>query len=124
MSGLASVETVPWEDPTSRQENPARIVRVVGEIDLSNARDVMDAVAAALPHDRARVVLDLSPTAYVDSAGIAGLFRLAERVQQRRQRLHLVVPGHSPIRKVIELTGLDQVVPVFESLEAVEEPGP
>lgn len=123
MSALARVETVPWGGLAQGRETTTWAVRVVGEIDLSNAREVIDDVSGALPHDTPRVVLDLSTTAYVDSAAIAGLFRLAERVQQRRQQLQVVVPLHSPIRKVIELTGLDQLVPVLDTLDAIDGPG-
>lgn len=94
----------------------ARLVRVSGEVDLSNAHDVMDSISAAVPHDATRVILDLSTTAYLDSAGIAMVFRLAERLAHRRQELRLVVPQHSPIRAVLELTDVPRVVPVEETV--------
>jgi len=87
------------------------IVRISGEIDLSNAAHVRDAIGADLP-DLPVVVLDLTDTEYLDSAGIAMLFRLAERLSYNRQELQLVVPPDAPIRAVIRLTKLDQVVSV------------
>jgi anti-anti-sigma factor len=100
----------------------ARLVRVIGEIDLSNARDLMDAIGNAVPSDASRVVVDLSETAYVDSAGIAMIFRLAERLSYSRQELRLVVPADAPIRRVLELTKVHQVIPVQDSI--VEAPDP
>jgi anti-anti-sigma factor len=94
--------------------NGTAVVRVVGEIDLSNAGQVRDALGAAIP-DLPRVVVDLSGTEYLDSAGIAMLFRLAERLSYNRQELQLVVPADAPIRAVLRLTKLDQVVPVKDS---------
>ena len=94
-----------------RTEHGTEIVRVSGEIDLSNAALVRDAIGAALP-DLPVVVLDLTGTEYLDSAGIAMLFRLAERLSYNRQELQLVVPVDAPIRAVIGLTRLDQVVSV------------
>lgn len=90
--------------------NSTTIVRVSGEIDLSNAEDVRDAIGAAVPDAATLIVLDLSDTAYVDSAGIAMIFRLAERLGYNRQELRLVVPPDAPIRAVIRLTKLDQVI--------------
>ncbi|MGO4599118.1 STAS domain-containing protein [Terrabacter sp. 2RAF25] len=106
MSELARVRT--------HREGSTQIVRITGEVDLSNARDVIDAVGHAVPEDVTRIVLDLTDTTYVDSAAIATLFRLSERLRDRRQDLRLVVPRTSPIRAVVELTRLSQVIPVDE----------
>jgi len=45
------------------------------------------------------------------------LFRLAQRLDYNRQELQLVVPADAPIRTVIRLTKLDQVVPVKDSAD-------
>jgi len=94
--------------------NGTETVSVFGEIDLSNATKVRDAIGAALP-DLPVVVVDLSGTAYLDSAGIAMFFRLAERLSYNRQELRLVVPPDASILKVIRLTKLDQVITVNDS---------
>ena len=88
-----------------------QVVTVTGEIDLSNAARVRDAIGAALP-DLPQVRVDLSGTEYLDSAGIAMLFRLAERLSYNRQELELLVPLDGPIRAIISLTRLDQVIRV------------
>jgi len=62
------------------------------------------------------VDVDRSGTAYLDSAGIAMIFRLAERLSYSRQEFRLVVPPDAPIRAVIRLTKLDQVIPVQDSI--------
>ncbi len=103
MTDLARVEAVTVDG--------IEIVRVAGEIDISNAALVRDAVGAAIP-DLAEVVVDLSDTEYLDSAGIGMLFRLAQRLGYNRQELHLVIPSNAPIRAVIRLSGLDLVIPV------------
>jgi anti-anti-sigma factor len=91
--------------------------------DLSNARQVMESIAGAVPSEAALVVVDLSDTSYLDSAGIAMIFRLAERLGHRRQELRLVVPADSPVRGVIELTNVPGVVPVEEAILLAAEPG-
>lgn len=99
------------------------VVRVSGEVDLSNARQVMESIAGAVPSEAALVVVDLSDTSYLDSAGIAMIFRLAERLGHRRQELRLVVPADSAVRGVIELTNVPGVVPVEEAIPLAAEPG-
>lgn len=92
------------------------VVRVRGEIDLSNAALVRDAIVAAVSETADVVVVDLSETAYLDSAGIAMLFRLADRLSVGRQELRLVVPPDAPIRAAIRLTNLDQVIAVLDEI--------
>lgn len=106
MSELARVRT--------QRDGATQLVRISGEVDLSNARDVIEAVAHGVPDDVTLIVLDLTDTTYIDSAAIATLFRLSERLRDRRQDLRLVVPQASPIRAVVELTRLSQVIPVDE----------
>ena len=113
MSELARVRT--------QRDGATQLVRISGEVDLSNARDVIDAVAHGVPDDVTLIVLDLTDTTYVDSAAIATLFRLSERLRDRRQDLRLVVPQASPIRAVVELTRLSQVIPVDEVAPAGAE---
>jgi anti-sigma B factor antagonist len=96
--------------------NGSRVVRVRGEIDLSNAAQVRDAIGAVLDGE-ALVVVDLSDTAYLDSAGIAMIFRLAERLTYSRQELRVVIPPDAPIRAAVRLTKLDQVIRVLDSIE-------
>ena len=108
MSELARLET--------RRVGDIQLAALSGEVDLSNARPLLDTVAASTPDDTSLVVLDLSATTYLDSAGIAGLFRLAERLRIRRQDLLLVVPPGSPIRAVLRLTNLDHVIQVDDAL--------
>jgi anti-anti-sigma factor len=99
-----------------RRVGDTQLVAISGEVDLSNARSLFDTVAASTPDDTSLVVLDLSATTYLDSAGIAGLFRLAERLRIRRQDLRLVVPPGSAIRPVLRLTHLDHVIQVDDAL--------
>ncbi|WP_020145619.1 STAS domain-containing protein [Terracoccus sp. 273MFTsu3.1] len=107
MSDLARVDT--------RRAGTTQLVRITGELDLSNARELTDAVGHAVPDDVTLVVVDLSGTTYLDSGGIAAFFRLSQRLRDRRQDLRLVVPDASPIRAVVELTRLSQVIPVDQS---------
>ena len=88
MSELAHLEM--------RRVGDTQLAAISGEVDLSNARPILDTVAASTPDDTSLVVLDLSATTYLDSAGIAALFRLAERLRIRRQDLRLVVPPAHP----------------------------
>jgi anti-anti-sigma factor len=83
VSDLARVEGV--------RQGTICLVRVHGEIDLSNAQEVSTAIGSAMGQEARRLVVDLSDITYLDSSGVALLLRLAERLQTRRRQLHLVV---------------------------------
>jgi anti-anti-sigma factor len=104
------------------ERHPDRVthVHVSGDIDLANVDEVRHAITTALSDDPAGVVLDLSDTAYLDSAAISMLFRLAQRLGHRRQQLSLVVPKDAPIRAVLELTRIDTVIALHDAVEDVE----
>jgi anti-anti-sigma factor len=91
---------------------------VIGEVDLSNAADIGERLASAVPGDAVRVVLDLSRTPYMDSQGLAMLFRFAEKCGWQRQELRIVAPRDSAIRMTLELTRIGDVVPIDDSAPA------
>jgi anti-sigma B factor antagonist len=93
------------------------VIRLYGEVDISNDREVLSAIEMAVPHSALRLIVDLTHTTYLDSAGLALLMRLAERLQVRRQQMLIVSPRGSPVRTVLELTGLPLVVPLEARLE-------
>lgn len=107
MSDLARVE--------SSLVGATEVVRITGELDLSNAQPLTDGIGQGIPEHVTLVVLDLAGTTFLDSAAIACLFRLGQRLRDRRQDLRLVIPRHAPIRAVVELTRLSLVVPVDDS---------
>src|SRR5438128_10732499 len=75
----------------SEQHGSVCLVRIFGEIDMSNDRDVLSEIEVAVGRETDRLVVDLTHTTYLDSAVLALLLRLAERMQARRQMLIGVV---------------------------------
>jgi len=92
------------------------VARMQGEVDASNVQEMADRLRSLLSNRSVALVIDLSATTYLDSAGINMLFALAEELRGRQQRLALVVGNGSPIGRMITLTGLDQTVPVRSAL--------
>jgi anti-anti-sigma factor len=97
----------------------AVLARVSGEVDLSNATSVREQVFDAVPNSASALVLDLSETRYLDSSGVRLIFELAERLDTRGQRLELVVPDSSVVKRLLVLTEVHQVVPMSASVGAV-----
>jgi anti-anti-sigma factor len=92
------------------------VVRPRGDIDAANAAAVHDELADCVGPESPCIVLDLSDTAYVDSAGLDVLLRLSERLRQRRATLLLVIPASSQLSRLAAIVGLGEAMPVHETL--------
>jgi anti-anti-sigma factor len=103
---------------TVLDEGAVPVARLEGEIDAANVDDVGDGLRALMTNRSYALVVDLSPTTYIDSAGLNLLFGLAEDLRGRQQELHLVVAGQSPIARMVSLTGLDVAVPTHPTVTA------
>ncbi|MEP6625459.1 MAG: STAS domain-containing protein [Acidimicrobiia bacterium] len=94
------------------------VVRLVGEVDLSNVETVRTALLEPVGHETESLIVDLGATQYLDSTGIRMLFDVALRLHARRQNLRLVVSDETIVRRVLVLTKLDQSVPFDRSVDA------
>ena len=103
---------------TGAQHGGLAVARVEGEIDASNAEWVEGRVRSLLTNRSDGLIVDLSATTYLDSAGIALWFALAEDLRQHRQQLRLVVVDGSSIARMLALTGLDEAAPTHPTLDA------
>jgi anti-sigma B factor antagonist len=83
------------------------IVTVSGDLDISNADDLEAILAPITARRPARLIFDLSGLRFMDSAGIAVLLGAARKVDA----VQLRTPSPA-VRRVIELTGLTQVLPI------------
>jgi anti-anti-sigma factor len=84
-------------------------ITMSGEIDLANAASVQEQVNDAVTNQASVVILDLTELVYLDSAGLRILFQLAERLRVLQMKLELLVPPTSPVRRAVELSGLEPV---------------
>jgi anti-sigma B factor antagonist len=99
-------------------EGDVPIVTVEGEIDSSNAREIAERMRAALSNQGRVLIVDLTPTTYIDSAGINILFKLGAELRERQQELHVVVAAASPIARMLAIVGLEQAVPTHPTRAA------
>jgi stage II sporulation protein AA (anti-sigma F factor antagonist) len=90
-------------------------IAVAGEIDMDNATEAEHRILDAISNQVTAVTLDLSGLDYIDSAGLRVLFTLGTRLKTLQIALQLLVPSGSPIRRVIDLSGVAAAVPVLSS---------
>jgi anti-sigma B factor antagonist len=107
---LATIQ-VDW-----REELP--VAALVGEVDASNVDAISGELRALLSNHSTAIVVDLSPTRYLDSAGINLLFALGADLRARQLELKLVVAPGSPVSRMLAITSLDRTHPTFTDVDA------
>jgi anti-anti-sigma factor len=94
------------------------VASLLADVDSANAAEVLQELTREISNEPAGLVVDLSETRYVDSAGIEMLFQLREKLANRRQRLAVVVAAGSQLRRLLELTGVDKAVTLTDEVPA------
>jgi anti-sigma B factor antagonist len=96
---IASVEH--W--PAGR----GQLVKITGELDISNVESVRQAIELVTADRPAVLVFELSELRFIDSSGIALLLGAARAVGAVQMR------NPSPaVRRVVEITGLGDALPL------------
>jgi anti-anti-sigma factor len=97
----ATVQIDTHVDPSGTQ-----VVTLRGELDSSNAISLVTAVASITADQPRRLIFDLAGLGFMDSAGIAVLINTAAITS-------VSLRNPSPIiRRVLEATGLSNVLPI------------
>lgn len=108
---------------TATRAGAATVVRVVGEIDCSNAVPLLAALGEALAPSDDVLVLDLVGCEYLDSAGIREILVLRRDLQERRQSLALVLDPDGPVHRVLGLVGALDHVPWHRDVDGALRAG-
>jgi anti-anti-sigma factor len=98
-----------------RREGVA-VVRPREDIDAANATALREQLADCVDVDTDQLIVDLSNTRYIDSAGLDMLFRLSELLRQRRAALVLVITPDSNLARLGEIVGLPNAMAVYATV--------
>lgn len=93
------------------------VLRVGGEVDVATAPKLRERLIALVNDQRVHLVVDLSDVDFIDSTGLGVLIGALKRVRSRDGDLHLVCSEPRTLR-VFEITGLDQVFRIHDTLDA------
>lgn len=92
----------------------ASTVTVTGEIDVSNANELREALDAVLGQTPAGISVDLAQVAYIDSTGIGVLVGSAHKAQDSGRVFQVLNPQANVLR-ILGLLGVDEVLGLKES---------
>lgn len=92
------------------------VVTAPEEIDITNAGALRSALVSAAAHGSGAVVVDMTQTQFCDSSGLHTLLAAHKRASAEGRAVLLVMSSPAVVR-VFTLTGIDQVIPNFTSLD-------
>ncbi|MGW0245473.1 anti-sigma factor antagonist [Nocardia goodfellowii] len=118
MSELEQEPAAPTFRVAHRMVGDAAVVAVYGEIDGETAELLAAAVREGLQRTRAPFcVLDLTDVDYLGGAGLKALAASNGEAEKRREPLRVVVDSNRPVIRPIEITGLEEVLALYHSVE-------
>jgi anti-sigma B factor antagonist len=92
------------------------VVTMPTEMDITNASGVGDLLAAVAAESPEVITADMTTTLFWDSSGVSALARAHELAATSSSELRLAL-GDSPAARIIQLIGLDQIVPVYRDVQ-------
>src|SRR5258705_13807465 len=99
------------------------VIAVNGELDMSTAPDLLDAVSMLIDSGQRRLVLDLDGLTFCDSAGISAFFRLRRRLGEGDGAPGLAPPAPI-VRSVPDPTGMVELIAGATTLDWAPAGGP
>lgn len=98
-----------------------RTLTVTDRLDALRAGDLRKALTDAIDSGVVRIVVDLSATTFVDSAGLAALAKGMKDCRARGGDLRVVGSQHPDASRVFSLTRFDQVFMMGDSAQELVE---
>jgi anti-sigma B factor antagonist len=99
------------------QHGALTVATMPTDVDLASSAEIGERLATGVDKQARTLVLDLSETSYVDSAGLDMLLRLGGLLRRGRRELVLIVPLGSPLRRFFEIVMLPPTVQLQTDLD-------
>ena len=93
------------------------VMELPEHVDVSNAGQIREELLSAINRGAQSLIADMTATISCDHAGADAVARAYQRATISGTELRLVVTAQI-VRRVISISGLDRLVPVYPSLEA------
>jgi anti-sigma B factor antagonist len=101
----------------TREVDSRTIVAVGGEIDVYTAPKLRDKITELVGEGRHNLVIDMEGVDFLDSTGLGVLVGALKRLRTVNGTFGLVC-SKEPLLKIFRITALDQVFPIFPTVEA------
>ncbi len=99
------------------------VLEVRGDLDMATSGRLQDSLQQLIDAGDRRVVVDLAGVDFMDSSALGALVTAYKALRDGGGRLCLAAV-QPPVRTVLALSAVDQVVDVYDSVDAAEEDMP
>ncbi len=96
---------------TTEHSSGVPVIKVEGQIDMSNYVDVHELVLSEINHGHPNIVLNFRHLDFMDSATIGMLLRSLDKTKQQGGMLVLVTNPH--VDRILSVTGLASLFKLF-----------
>ena len=108
---------------TTEKSGQTLVISAKGRIDGANATEVQGVLSNAFEPGIKLMLLDLGGLTYISSAGLRVIMLTARTLDRSGAKFAVGSPS-GPIREVFQISGFDQIIPIFDSqAEAIESLG-
>lgn len=99
-----------------RLNDGAGVIELIGEVDVYSAAQAKQSMHELIDSGANHLVIDMNNTDYLDSTAMGVLVGVLKKVAENGGWVRLV--GLKPrVRRLFEITRLDQILPIFDSEE-------
>jgi anti-sigma B factor antagonist len=102
----------------TRNEGGVPLIALAGEFDLSGVQEFEAELYRLEAEAPGVLVVDLTGLEFMDSSGLRSLVMADQRAREAQRRL-AIVPGRPTVRRVFEITALDERLDLVESASAL-----
>jgi anti-sigma B factor antagonist len=111
-------------DIVLRDGDSVVVVVVKGEIDMETAPVLREAIILGIGQTPGKpCVLDLTAVTFLGSAGLATLAEATQHAQALREPLRIVVDSNRPVIRPIQVSGLDDMLSLYHSVDEATRSG-
>lgn len=96
---------------TTSETGPVPVVHVSGDVDVTAAPALREAIDAVVAEGHRRLVLDLTEVTFIDSTGLGVVVGRLKGLRREGGSL-VVAAAHERVLRVLAITGLDTVLEV------------
>lgn len=101
---------------STSEAGEVHIVHVRGEIDVTSAAVLRDALESLIVDGRRRLTLDLGQVTFMDSTGLGIIVGRLKKIARYGGTM-TVAAHHERVLRVFSITGLDQLLDIHPDLE-------
>lgn len=106
---------MPDLDITGSDEGDFTVIRLVGDVDVSSAARLRDALARLISDTAEKVLIDLTDVPFLDSTGLGVMVARLKQQRAGGGEMALVIPSERLLRN-FRITGLDRVFHIYDTI--------